>query len=315
MADDTAINSVHQEVGTVRQGAIAHIDTPAAPSLHESAVAALEQLHRWIGDRRLEDYCRAQLFNAIVLNGWSREAAVGALQRVMGDIMDQREVQALLRGSPGPDRGLLSTMIVKGHEVRVLLEMQNPAVVLFGSVLTNDECDEIMEIARPRMERSRHGFYGEGKPGHVSEGRTSDGANLRRSEDIEVIKRVDERIEALLSWPIDYSEDWQVMRYSAGGHFTPHHDCFGPDASPWHPWLRRGGHRCATLLVYLQTPVRGGGTTFPDVPMEVSAIKGNAVCFGGPRPDAAGRVLHGGSPVIEGEKWAMVKWFRQGPSS
>jgi prolyl 4-hydroxylase len=59
--------------------------------------------------------------------------------------------------------------------------------------------------------------------------------------------------------------------------------------------------------------VRGGGTFFPDVPLEVRARKGVAVYFGYRTPEPSSRTLHAGLPVIEGEKWAAVKWFRQGP--
>ena len=59
-------------------------------------------------------------------------------------------------------------------------------------------------------------------------------------------------------------------------------------------------------------PEAGGGTTFPDVHVEVAPIKGNAVFFSYDRPHPMTRTLHGGAPVIEGEKWVATKWMRQG---
>jgi len=56
-----------------------------------------------------------------------------------------------------------------------------------------------------------------------------------------------------------------------------------------------------------------GSTVFPDIPMEVRAVAGNAVFFAYDTPDPSSRTLHGGAPVGEGEKWVAVKWFRQGP--
>ena len=64
--------------------------------------------------------------------------------------------------------------------------------------------------------------------------------------------------------------------------------------------------------MYLNTPTRGGGTVFPDVGLNVAPIQGNAVFFSYDRPEAATRTLHGGAPVIEGEKWVATKWLRTG---
>ena len=75
--------------------------------------------------------------------------------------------------------------------------------------------------------------------------------------------------------------------------------------------LRRGGQRVATLVIYLNEPAKGGGTTFPDVFMEVAPRRGNAVFFSYERPHPSTRTLHGGAPVIEGEKWIATKWLRE----
>jgi prolyl 4-hydroxylase len=272
-----------------------------------------EQLYQWIAERRGEDYCAAQIFNAIQSSGWSREAAAAAMQHVMGDVVTQREIDALICGFPWPDLSQSSSVItVHGHEVQVLMDMRNPRIVLFGNLLTDEECDQFIRLAEPRMQRSKASRDGVSKPDAVHEGRTSYSANLWRGEH-EVVNRVDERVHALLNWPVEFSEDWQVMRYDKGAQFVPHFDCFSPDVGPWHPWLRRGGHRCGTLLIYLKTPQRGGSTAFPDVPMDVRAHKGSAVYFAYPRSDSLARTKHAGAPVMEGEKWAVVKWFRQGP--
>jgi len=75
--------------------------------------------------------------------------------------------------------------------------------------------------------------------------------------------------------------------------------------------LKRGGQRVATLVMYLNEPARGGGTTFPDVGLEVAPVRGNAVFFSYDRAHPSTRTLHGGAPVIEGEKWVATKWLRE----
>ena len=63
--------------------------------------------------------------------------------------------------------------------------------------------------------------------------------------------------------------------------------------------------------MYLNTPEGGGATTFPDVGLEVSPVRGNAVFFSYDRPHISTRTLHGGTPVIEGAKWVATKWLRE----
>jgi hypothetical protein len=75
--------------------------------------------------------------------------------------------------------------------------------------------------------------------------------------------------------------------------------------------LKRGGQRVATLVMYLNDPAQGGGTTFPDIGLEVAPQKGNAVFFSYDRPHPSTRTLHGGAPVLAGEKWVATKWLRQ----
>jgi prolyl 4-hydroxylase len=76
--------------------------------------------------------------------------------------------------------------------------------------------------------------------------------------------------------------------------------------------LKRGGQRRATLLMYLNTPERGGATIFPDLRLQVAPTKGCAVFFSYDRPHESTGTLHGGAPVLQGEKWVATKWLREG---
>ena len=44
---------------------------------------------------------------------------------------------------------------------------------------------------------------------------------------------------------------------------------------------------------------------------EVAPKRGNAVFFSYERPHPSTKTLHGGSPVIAGEKWIATKWLRE----
>ena len=69
-----------------------------------------------------------------------------------------------------------------------------------------------------------------------------------------------------------------------------------------------------TVLCYLNDVSEGGSTVFPNINKEVFPEAGKIAvfhnCFPGtdtPNPGS----LHGASPVLSGEKWAINLWFRK----
>jgi prolyl 4-hydroxylase len=67
------------------------------------------------------------------------------------------------------------------------------------------------------------------------------------------------------------------------------------------------------LILYLNDVDQGGETIFPSIHLSVVPKKGAAIYF--EYCNAAGHVdpstLHGGAPVLAGEKWIATKWMRQ----
>jgi prolyl 4-hydroxylase len=140
--------------------------------------------------------------------------------------------------------------------------------------------------------------------------RTSESTSFQRGEN-PLLARIERRLAALADWPLENGEGIQVLRYGPGAEYKPHYDWFDP-AEPGHEAiLARGGQRVASIVIYLNTPARGGATVFPDAGVEVAAIKGNAVFFAYDRPHPLSKSLHGGAPVHEGEKWVATKWLRE----
>ncbi len=197
------------------------------------------------------------------------------------------------------------------RDVRVLFSLNHPRVVLFGGLLADEECDALVAMAQAKMTGSQviDMQTGDTRP---DSGRTSSGMAFTRGENA-LLQRVEARIANLLRWPVDHGEAIQILRYRVGEEYRPHYDYVDPSRAGATPFLARGGQRVASLVMYLNTPERGGGTNFPDVGMEVGAQKGNAVFFSYNRPDPATGTLHGGMPVLAGEKWVATKWLREFP--
>lgn len=193
--------------------------------------------------------------------------------------------------------------------VNVLLSMAKPRVVVFGNLLSDDECDALVAAAAPRLARSLTVEVNTGGEA-VNADRTSNGMFFRRDE-FELVSRIERRIARLLNWPVENGEGIQVLNYQPGAQYKPHYDYFDPAQPGTASILKRGGQRVGTLVMYLNNPLQGGGTTFPEVGLEVSPQKGNAVFFSYDRPHPGTQSLHGGAPVVAGEKWVATKWLRE----
>jgi len=203
-----------------------------------------------------------------------------------------------------------AVVMADGRPVKIAMSLRLPRVVLFADLLDAQECEALIDLARPRLARSQTVDTATGGS-EVNTARTSDGMFFERGESA-LIQRIEQRIAALVNWPVDHGEGLQVLRYRPGAQYEPHHDYFDP-ARPGTPRiLERGGQRVGTLVIYLNTPTRGGATIFPDIGLDVAPVRGSAVFFSYDRPDPATRTLHGGAPVLEGEKWVATKWLREG---
>lgn len=202
-----------------------------------------------------------------------------------------------------------NTLFCHDKEVIVSFEIKNPHVVVVNEFLTPEECAKIIEMATPALSRSTVVQSGTG--GSVVDPiRTSDGMFFAKKQD-EFITRIENRLSAFVNWPIENGEGMQVLRYSPGAEYKPHNDYFNVNDDSSKVTLKRGGQRIATVIVYLNEVAAGGGTIFPDLGLEVKPVPGSAIFFGYPTADNSSKTLHGGCPVVTGEKWVLVKWFRE----
>lgn len=120
------------------------------------------------------------------------------------------------------------------------------------------------------------------------------------------IALIDRRIGRHLPQAPSCREEWQATRYEKGGRFDHHHDSgyFDGDAA---------GERTHSVLLYLDSPERGGETRFPLLDLSVKSVSGRLLIWsnldwdGQSDPD----MLHGSMPVLKGRKTILVTWIRQ----
>ena len=119
---------------------------------------------------------------------------------------------------------------------------------------------------------------------------------------------VEQRLAGSFGLDVAELEWWQATRYPIGGMLDYH-----LDSGYWEGHY--AGDRTATFLLYLTTPLDGGGTHFRALDVLVEAKAGRLAAwknlFGDGRPNHS--MIHAGAPVLAGEKVTLVTWRRQRP--
>lgn len=277
------------------------------------------ELRQWIVEQAAAGFAREAVMASMVASGWQMSVALKALESTWKEpvpvptqpaLAVRREGATALRRLPDLDLSLSPRQIDAGDRmVDVIASLSQPRVVVLGNLLSAEECEALIESARPQLARSLTVATKTGGE-ELNPDRTSSGMFFTRGQTPEVA-RIEARIARLLNWPVENGEGFQVLHYRPGAEYKPHYDYFDPDEPGTPTILKRGGQRLATLVMYLSEPARGGGTTFPDAGLEVAPVRGNAVFFSYDRPHPSTRTLHGGAPVIEGDKWVATKWLRE----
>lgn len=275
------------------------------------------ELRRWIVEQATAGQPPEAVLEAMKASGWHEDTAIAALDDTLTGYVGVRlragaRVEPLPPAVPVPEPqpGELTALLrAVDRDVTVLMSLRQPRIVLFGGLLSDDDCDELVALAQTRLARSETVQTATGSS-EVNAARTSEGMFFDRGEH-PVCDRIEARIARLLDWPIENGEGLQVLRYRPGAEYKPHYDYFDPDQPGTPHILKRGGQRVASLVCYLNTPARGGATVFPDVALDIAPVKGNAVFFSYDRAHPSTKSLHGGAPLIDGEKWVATKWLRE----
>jgi len=197
------------------------------------------------------------------------------------------------------------------RDVRVTLRFERPTIALIDGLLSEEECDDLVRLSAGQLIRSTTVDRASGE-GRIIEARTSEGTYFLVNSN-PFIARLDRRIAALMNRPVENGEGLQILHYHTGGEYTPHFDYFPPADPGSHVHLANGGQRMATLIIYLNDVEDGGATVFPELKLTIGPKKGAALYFeySNSRGQVDPLTLHGGLPVLRGEKWIATKWMRQ----
>jgi prolyl 4-hydroxylase len=185
-----------------------------------------------------------------------------------------------------------------------------PVIVVFEDFLEAQEIEQLLTAAQSKLKQA---LVSAARSGVESPGRTGSNCWIPHGYNA-VIEELSLRVSDVVGIPLEHAESLQVVHYKESQQYAPHYDAWDASTERGQRCMAKGGQRLLTCLMYLNDPELGGGTSFPNLDMEVRARKGRMLLFHNchqgsnvRHPDS----LHGGMPVIQGEKWACNFWFRE----
>ncbi|WP_404350125.1 2OG-Fe(II) oxygenase [Sutcliffiella horikoshii] len=187
------------------------------------------------------------------------------------------------------------------REIAIIARMEEPLVVVLANVLSDEECDALIQLSKDKMKRSKVANGME-----VDAIRTSSSTFFQEGEN-ELVSRIEKRVSQIMNVPVEHGEGLQILNYQVGQEYKAHFDFFKSSNKPV------SNPRISTLVMYLNHVEEGGETYFPKLKLSVSPQKGMAVYFEYfyDNQELNELTLHGGSPVVVGDKWAATQWMRR----
>ncbi|MGQ0442335.1 MAG: 2OG-Fe(II) oxygenase [Methylophilaceae bacterium] len=274
-----------------------------------------DQWQHWISENFLNGCNKAEMLKAMLDAGVPETVARYNLAsyNTLGASVDANKLAPI---NPfQPEASYLfqhnNKLVVKdGQIIHVAMRCHAPDIVLLDHFMTDTECDELCALSKSSLTKSTvvDDATGEGvKHAH----RSSQGTHFTLGENA-LVSKIEARISEITGQPPINGEGIQILNYIDGGEYRPNFDYF-PDTEGGRANMLKGGQRIITIIMYLNNVTAGGATIFPAINLSVFPKKGSALYFS--YFNALGQVdprtLHGGAPVIQGEKWIATKWIRE----
>lgn len=215
------------------------------------------------------------------------------------------------------ENGVEKTSLASTHgreSMKLRLLHFSPPVLLIDNFFTSEECMKTERVALPEDDNDSEQQLA---PVQVGSKTFSPLAQSKRTSTswfcfYRSVPTLLAKARDVLGIPLDQMEEPQIVRYLPGETFSWHYDEVPRQQ------LANGGQRLATLLVYLNSPQRGGGTVFRDLKdakgrqLAVRPKKGSALLFFPAFADGTpdDRTLHQGEEAGD-EKRMIQMWIHE----
>lgn len=182
---------------------------------------------------------------------------------------------------------------------------------IINNIITEEEAKYIIDKATPDFKDSL--VLGDSIKDQLNKNvRSSKTAWL--DKDNPIIYNIMARISNMLLLPLENAESLQVVKYEPNGYYKHHHDSCCDDTKYCVDFVKSGGQRIKTVLIYLNDDFTEGETDFPALKKKIKPPKYSAVVFN-PLAKYSNKchpkALHAGLPVKSGIKYVANLWFRE----
>lgn len=177
----------------------------------------------------------------------------------------------------------------------------DPYIALYQGLFSHAECRYLAVLGAPWLEKaSVLSLSGEPRIDEVRDAETAGIPNL--AEDL-VVQELNKCIAAATGTQPGWGEPLNILKYSPGQQYKPHHDVTGADNVSVRNW---------TALIWLNDQFEGGETDFPKIKVRVRGAVGDMLVFRNVRDNGQSdeRMIHAGLPVTQGVKWMASRWIR-----
>ena len=193
---------------------------------------------------------------------------------------------------------------------RCSLKYDREKVYEFDNILSQNECNMIIEMAKPKISKSAVLSKERFHPGRTS-------SHVFLSSNHPLLQKIDSIVYSYLEIPIENYENLQVVNYKSTEKYDAHYDaCDRSEEICQNDINTRGGLRYATFIFYLNDNFTGGETDFPKRNISTKPKRGKGVLFfnlNDDNTDRRDKSFHAGLPPNTGEKWMCNKWIRMNP--
>jgi prolyl 4-hydroxylase len=128
------------------------------------------------------------------------------------------------------------------------------------------------------------------------------------------LRAIIERICKMVDYPFENVEPVQVIRYGSDGYYNAHYDSCPDKNEHCRQFVKNGGQRVVTVVIYLNDDFSGGHTTFINLKRQFQPKKGSGLIFYSMDKDKTKThplSLHEGSPLTKGTKYIANIWIRE----
>jgi prolyl 4-hydroxylase len=170
---------------------------------------------KWVDENISRGCTPESIIDTLVQSSYDRDFATTL---VIGKLAGEHVVNTELEISADPYKyeyesiGInLTGHVVKTHDrdINVLLTVDKPRIILFGNVLSVEECEQIIALSKPKLNQSMTVDDISGKA-ELHKNRTSLGTFFQINE-TPFISKIDRRLSELMQLPVTNGEGLQIF--------------------------------------------------------------------------------------------------------